>query len=181
MALAFVAALSRCGQPDAAHHLLACARRHAELDIPAGVWTNSMVAAPAGRRCRALYAEARRRDVDVGPRGGRALQLRGRGGRRARGVARDRRSRGERPPAQTAMARVVRAAEAAGCWREALALMDDMRRDDAVFYPNPLLDAAFKPGIMVWSALAGADLGPDDDDDLRMPPEKGDWGYKGPI
>ena len=87
------------------------------------------------------------------------------------------------PPteAQTAMARVVRAAEAAGCWREALALMDDMRRDDAVFYPNPLLDAAFKPGIMVWSALAGADLGPDDDDDLRMPPEKGDWGYKGPI
>ena len=101
--------------------------------------------------------------------------------RRAWGVARDRRSRGERPPAQTAMARVVRAAEAAGCWREALALMDDMRRDDAVFYPNPLLDAAFKPGIMVWSALAGADLGPDDDDDLRMPPEKGDWGYKGPI
>ena len=75
----------------------------------------------------------------------------------------------------------MRAAEAAGCWREALALMDDMRRDDAVFYPNPLLDAAFKPGIMVWSALAGADLGPDDDDDLRMPPEKGDWGYKGPI
>ena len=22
---------------------------------------------------------------------------------------------------------------------------------------------------------------PRDDDDLRMPPEKGDWGYKGPI
>ena len=187
VALAFVAALSRCGQPDAAHHLLACARRHAELDIPAGVWTNSMVAAARCQRggdAAALYAEARRRDVDVGGRVVDALvELLADAGdwRRAWGVARDRRSRGERPPAQTAMARVVRAAEAAGCWREALALMDDMRRDDAVFYPNPLLDAAFKPGIMVWSALAGADLGPDDDDDLRMPPEKGDWGYKGPI
>ena len=161
--------------------------RHARLDIPAGVWTNSMVAAARCQRggdAAALYAEARRRDVDVGGRVVDALvELLADAGdwRRAWGVARDRRSRGERPPAQTAMARVVRAAEAAGCWREALALMDDMRRDDAVFYPNPLLDAAFKPGIMVWSALAGADLGPDDDDDLRMPPEKGDWGYKGPI
>ena len=184
--LAFVAALARCGAPDAAAHLLRCLRDD-DAAVPPAVWTGAMLAAARGGRpgdAAALYAAARRRRVDVGGRVVDALveALAESDWRRAWAVARDRRGRGERPPGHAAMARVVKAAEADGRWREALALMDDMRRDDAVFYPNPILDAAFKPGIMVWSALAGVDaLGPEYDEDLRMPPEKGECGYEGPM
>ena len=85
--------------------------------------------------------------------------------RRGARVALDRRTKSLRPPSVDAQARVVRAAEQAGHWRSALRLMDDMRKDDVVFYDNPIFDSLFKTGVLVWNAGVGDDAQVVDDPD----------------
>ena len=46
-----------------------------------------------------------------------------------------------------------------------------MRRDDVAFYENPLFDKVFRPGVAVWSALAGVDPDEDDSEDDWPPLE----------
>ena len=168
--------LPRCpaGRPDAAHHLLR-ARRHAELDIPAGVWTNSMVAAarcPGGgagrlRQARAATSTSVAKVVDA-----LVASLADAGTGAGLGVARATAGAGA-SVAGAAMARGVLGG-AAGC-RRRRSRPDDMRRD-ARSSTKSLLDAAFKPGIW-WS---GRSRGPDSARRRRRPAHaaRGDWGYK---